>query len=301
MALLINRNQSNQNRDESILSDNSTEINKSELLSIGEMARFCSISTKSLRHYDKKGILIPSVVDPETGYRYYSKDQLFWLVMIKRLKKRNFSLSEVKKHLETQDIKQLDQIYQSKELEIDREIQKLKNIKEMISIKRKFFHQYLKNPDIKNCQFEIVNMPDRKILFLKSKDYFNIQTLAVNLSSLSNLAEKHNYKTEGLWMSVFHDDYSRSLETKLNFETCISVESENRNSKHIRTIPQGNYAVVCHTGSRKQSIEEYKNLLKFIKDSKFQIDGPLIKIYRISYAHSKSYDSVTSELQIKVK
>lgn len=301
MGLLIDRDKKHQKDNNSDLIHKKSDIDKSELLSIGELAKFCNVSTKTLRHYDKKGILTPSIIDPDSGYRYYSKDQLFWLVMIKRLKTRNFSLSEVKEYLETQDIEQVDQIFEDKEIEIDKEIQKLKNIKNMISLKRNYFKQYLNNPDKSNCKYEIKSFPERKILFIKSKDSFNIQTLAINLSRLHNLAEKHNYKSEGLWMSIFHDNYSKSPDEKINFETCISVESENRDSKNIRIIPKGKYAVVCHTGSRKESIQEYQNLLKFIKESKNQIDGPLIKMYRISYAHSKSYDSITSELQIKLK
>lgn len=53
-----------------------------KLLSIGEVCRIKGISAKSLRYYEKIGILIPAFVNPETGYRYYSIDQLLTIELI---------------------------------------------------------------------------------------------------------------------------------------------------------------------------------------------------------------------------
>ncbi|WP_137654787.1 MerR family transcriptional regulator [Bifidobacterium moukalabense] len=47
-----------------------------ELLTIGEVARLDGITTKALRYYDAHGILKPAAVDPVTGYRYYTPDQM---------------------------------------------------------------------------------------------------------------------------------------------------------------------------------------------------------------------------------
>lgn len=44
--------------------------------SIGEMARASGLSVSALRFYDGVGVLVPAVVDPETGYRWYAGHQL---------------------------------------------------------------------------------------------------------------------------------------------------------------------------------------------------------------------------------
>ena len=49
---------------------------KNKLLSIGEVSRFTGASIKSLRYYEKIKILEPAFVDPFSGYRYYSFDQI---------------------------------------------------------------------------------------------------------------------------------------------------------------------------------------------------------------------------------
>ncbi|MFV0632853.1 MerR family transcriptional regulator [Demequina sp.] len=46
------------------------------LYGIGEFAALTRLSIKALRHYDEHGILAPAFVDPVTGYRRYTSDQI---------------------------------------------------------------------------------------------------------------------------------------------------------------------------------------------------------------------------------
>lgn len=46
------------------------------LLSVGHFAKLAALSVHALRHYDAVGLLAPAHVDPRTGYRRYSYDQL---------------------------------------------------------------------------------------------------------------------------------------------------------------------------------------------------------------------------------
>ncbi|OAP19900.1 MULTISPECIES: MerR family transcriptional regulator [Amycolatopsis] len=47
-----------------------------DLLTIGAFARLARLSPKALRLYDETNLLPPVRVDPDTGYRWYSPDQL---------------------------------------------------------------------------------------------------------------------------------------------------------------------------------------------------------------------------------
>ncbi len=49
---------------------------KGELLSIGEVSKMKGVGVKSLRYYERIGILKPAYVNPSSGYRYYSMRQL---------------------------------------------------------------------------------------------------------------------------------------------------------------------------------------------------------------------------------
>ena len=65
------------------------------MLSIGEFSKLAHISTRMLRHYDRIGLLHPSHVGNENGYRYYEQTQLDTLAKIETLKGFGFTLAEI--------------------------------------------------------------------------------------------------------------------------------------------------------------------------------------------------------------
>jgi DNA-binding transcriptional MerR regulator len=69
------------------------------MFSIGEFARMGGVSIRTLRHYDKIGLLRPANVDPLTGYRGYSAAQLGQLNRIMALKELGLSLVQARKLL----------------------------------------------------------------------------------------------------------------------------------------------------------------------------------------------------------
>jgi len=62
---------------------------------IGTVARLSQVSVRALRHYDDLGLLKPAQVDPRTGYRYYSPEQVVRLHRILVLRDLGVPLSEV--------------------------------------------------------------------------------------------------------------------------------------------------------------------------------------------------------------
>jgi len=69
---------------------------KNEYMLIGEIAEYFGISRKAIRLYEKKGIIKPVEVDAQTGYRYYSTEQIKQLNALLELKALGFSLEEIK-------------------------------------------------------------------------------------------------------------------------------------------------------------------------------------------------------------
>jgi DNA-binding transcriptional MerR regulator len=69
-------------------------------LRIGEFAQIGQVSIATLRHYDQYGLLKPSALDPNTGYRYYSLDQLPRLHRIVAFKDLGFPLEQIAQLLE---------------------------------------------------------------------------------------------------------------------------------------------------------------------------------------------------------
>ena len=66
------------------------------LMKIGEIAAYFRVSIKAIRLYEKKGIVKPAKIDPQTGYRYYTTDQIHQINALLELKALGFSLAEIR-------------------------------------------------------------------------------------------------------------------------------------------------------------------------------------------------------------
>jgi DNA-binding transcriptional MerR regulator len=55
-------------------------------LTVGDFSRATHLSIKTLRHYHQVGLLEPTAVNPDTGYRYYSAGQIPTAQVIRRLR-----------------------------------------------------------------------------------------------------------------------------------------------------------------------------------------------------------------------
>jgi DNA-binding transcriptional MerR regulator len=70
------------------------------MFKIGEFSKIAQVSSTLLRYYDEVGLLRPAHIDPFTGYRYYSVEQLPRLNRILALKDMGLTLDQIQRLLE---------------------------------------------------------------------------------------------------------------------------------------------------------------------------------------------------------
>jgi DNA-binding transcriptional MerR regulator len=70
------------------------------MLKIRDFARLAEVSMATLRYYDEIGLLKPMRVDPETGYRFYTMDQLPHLHRILAFKELGLELTQIARILD---------------------------------------------------------------------------------------------------------------------------------------------------------------------------------------------------------
>lgn len=73
------------------------------LLRIGPFSRASSLSVKALRFYHERGLLVPSLVDPVTGYRAYAVAQLLDAAVLARLRDLDVPLDRIADVLRARD------------------------------------------------------------------------------------------------------------------------------------------------------------------------------------------------------
>jgi DNA-binding transcriptional MerR regulator len=72
-------------------------------LTVGDFSRITHLSVKTLRHYHQVGLLEPAQVNPDTGYRYYSDQQIPAAQVIRRLRDLEMPVADVKAVLTAPD------------------------------------------------------------------------------------------------------------------------------------------------------------------------------------------------------
>lgn len=72
-------------------------------MSIGDFSRATHLTVKTLRHYHQIGLLEPADVEPHTGYRRYTTDQLAVARVVRRFRDLDMPLEQIQAVLATPD------------------------------------------------------------------------------------------------------------------------------------------------------------------------------------------------------
>ena len=64
-------------------------------MQIKEFAEFTGVSVRTLHYYDEIGLLLPAVVDRDTGYRFYDENSLLRMQEILFYRELDFSLKSI--------------------------------------------------------------------------------------------------------------------------------------------------------------------------------------------------------------
>jgi DNA-binding transcriptional MerR regulator len=75
------------------------ESSNGNVRTIGRMARESGLTVSALRFYDGTGVLIPASVDPRSGYRYYTPDQVVVARLVASLRRVGMPLAGIREVL----------------------------------------------------------------------------------------------------------------------------------------------------------------------------------------------------------
>ena len=85
-------------------------------MQIKEFADLCGVSVRTLHYYDETGILKPSYVDKNTGYRYYDEASLLRMQEILFYRELDFSLKSISEILSSPDYNKEKALAEQKKL-----------------------------------------------------------------------------------------------------------------------------------------------------------------------------------------
>ncbi|MCL2286766.1 MAG: MerR family DNA-binding transcriptional regulator [Firmicutes bacterium] len=136
-------------------------VNKNELLTIGEMAKLTGVGIRALHYYERKNILRPAYIDPDTGYRYYSFNQSTLVVLIKNCVELDIPLKEFAVVAETDDITAFESF-------VEQSMETMERKSELLLTAVKAFEKILQKMELRG-QYDVGQIYSRKI---EDKSYY---------------------------------------------------------------------------------------------------------------------------------
>lgn len=269
-------------------------------LKIGEFSKLCFVTVKTLRHYEKLGLLLPHDVDEWTGYRYYDVNQMKELNDILNLKKLGFSLESIKE-MKNAGIRSLtpemtDKALEEAKSELCKLRQRIADLEQIKGFATKGNH--MDNITIKPLPSATV-ASFRKHL----KSYDELGPLCVNVigPEMERLGCVCPKETEYCFTIDYNKNYNPD---DIDLEFC-EVVSEYHGSSDILKFRDLSVVetAVCysHYGSYEDFPKSMSEIMKYIEENHYKItESP-----RFSYIHgvwdSDSVADWLTEIQIPVK
>lgn len=103
------------------------------MYTVGELARWCGVTVRTLQYYDKEGILSPQHFT-EGGRRLYSKDDLMSLQQIIFFKSFGFSLDEIRDRLmKNVSSEQISRMFTQQKQVLEQQADKLREVIDLLS------------------------------------------------------------------------------------------------------------------------------------------------------------------------
>ena len=268
-------------------------------LKIGVFSKMMQLTVKTLRHYEQKGLLLPSEVDKWTGYRYYSIEQMQRLNTIRHLQRLGFTLDEIKKLCEEDE--QSPSIEQLKE-----KIEETEHQIKMLTERRNQLHQMVNTQKrIRTMEkFSIESLPEIIVATHRTtiSGYDALGTLCVETigPEMQRLGCKCSYP--GYCFTIDHNkEYDAS---NIDIEYCeqveeMTTESEIVKFKRLEAVPKA--LCMKHIGPYERFYESFTEAFAYIEEHGYKIAGQIRTSYIDGAWNREDPEQWLSLIQIPIK
>lgn len=286
---------------------------------IGDMAKLCGISPRQLRYYDQRGLIRPSYKNPETGYRYYTEDQIEAVFYINELKNTGISNDSIQRLCEKRNIDQLVQELQSNLVMVENEImesldryRKIVNSLVVNTRALAYFHgqEAIDCHDYPRFWIDITRVPNSKILYIKSNNTTNFEDrsrYAEHIANLTVLGNSLHAKLDNLKILIRKHTSIEALgraETVVGEEDYLAriiLEGDDISDANIVDNYGGwNAVTTISIGDRTSLTKAYKTLLRWASDHDIKVSDMAIEEYLVDTFSSTNESEFVTRILIPI-
>lgn len=267
-----------------------------KLYTVSQMAKLYGISTHTLRHYDKTGILEPEVRDEDNGYRYYSFKQFGKLDIIIHLRNLNFSIELIKEHLEELDYNFTLRLIEKKIEENKKEMEELEKVQNHLGREKKYFKELIVAQSKLDRPF-IEELSEKKGIYApinsnKREDLF------LGFKALDESIGR-GWKSENSF-GILIDEKDIYMQGAYPCKLLVLKNMEYKENAY--TLKGGTYASM-YTFKKPESTKEkeYDFFFEWIEKNGYEIEGDFFIKLLAGPGRAKSRESFLDKLSVPVK
>jgi len=271
---------------------------------IGEFSRIARVSSRLLRYYDGIGLLSPQRIDPATGYRYYSADQLGRLNRILALKDLGLSLEQVARMVDgkisTDEIRGMLMLKKAElERTLSEEAVRLRHIESRLQ-------QIDEQGSLRDYDVVVKSAPRRPYLSMR-RTYPRIDEVVAVLRDISQVAAARIPESvRDALIVVAHSDFDdEDLDLEIGFglrqETAKPLTLPGRIEMTVHELPAVEcLATLVRSGPLHQSHLAFGALGIWMEANGFQIAGPSRELFLQPPFQRPDLEDVVMEIQFPV-
>ena len=244
------------------------------MFTIGEFSRITGLTVKALRFYHEEGLLPPTAVDDQTGYRYYDASKVELARTIGFLKELDFSLAEIRELLKAgDDPAELTAALERQRETIDERIRRLKKARRSLD-------------DFLTAQREGKTMLTTKATFqCEEKDLPAMKIAAWRMhapykdcgTGFAKIGKAFWNQINGPALLLCYD---MEYQEVANYETCMPVKGgQSRDGIEVRELPAGRCVSLLHQGPYDQLSRSYEQALACVKQQGCKLLAPCREVY----------------------
>lgn len=276
-------------------------------LSIGEFAKIKNITTETLRHYDRVGVLRPVEVNNETGYRYYSLLQGEKLTIITELRKLGMSLDDIKTFFNNKNVRQSLDMLKNEHQKL------LSSIAEMIelesSIKSKIVRlesmiSTMKNIEVDNIFFEEI---DKRYILKMSRKINSTIDFNYSFEELGGLLKEATLAlaNNSIGTIVHKDEVDIPDEKRKHYRLFMFIdEEEYKNEQYVEfraVIDKGMFACMYTHGPVKNISKVLRSMKDKVLAMGYEVTGDCLEFNRIDPSVTDKVEEELYEIQIPIR
>lgn len=265
------------------------------MLKIGEFSKLTKVTVKTLRHYDRIGLLKPVFVDADSGYRFYDEGQAEQAAKILKLREIGLSTADVRMLL--QEPGREREILSARAAEIGQELvraeQQLGSIEDMLS-RRELPTWQPKLRSISGCTAFCCRGYISSMAQLRSFITAGIREFRFKYPEIG-------YADEDYCCVIYPDDGFRSENIFVEYVQSVICAGEDGDIIKFREIEPVTAVCVEHRGNYEGLRGAYACALRFAAEQGLEVCGNARERYIDGYWNRENEADWLTEIQLPVR